>query len=313
MPKVIVADKAGSCYGVERALGLVRKVARESEGRVHTLGPLIHNGLVVEELASEGVEAVGEPEEAEAGATLVLRAHGVSPKVERRARAAGLVTVDATCPFVKKVHKAAERLERDGFQVVVVGERGHPEVEGTCGHVREALVVGMADELAGAEISRRVGVVAQTTLERVRLREVVSALVGRCEELRVVDTICEATRERQEAAAKLAGEVDAMVVVGGMASANTRHLADVCRRRCAATYQVEDERGIDPAWLAEARVVGLTAGASTPSDQIESVRSFIERGLASSLAEGVRGELRRSVVATYDDGTGEHACVTEEA
>ena len=253
--KVMVADKAGACYGVERALELARRAAEKATSPVHTLGALIHNPAVVAELAREGVSAVDRPEDAEPGSVLVMRAHGVTPDIERRAADGGLVIVDATCPFVKKVHRAVELLSNEGDQVVVVG--------------------GSSAELESLEFGRRVGVVAQTTLERSVLRDVVSALVGRCGELRVIDTICEATRERQQAAAELAAASDVMIVVGGRSSANTRHLADVCARHCAVTHHVESAEELDSAWFEGARTVGITAGASTPAEQIEAVRSAL--------------------------------------
>ncbi len=273
MARVEVAKAAGACFGVERALELVRRAARDAEGTdgtVHTLGPLIHNPGAVLELESLGVSAIASPADARAGDTLVLRAHGVTPEVEAQARKAGLAVVDATCPFVKRVHVDVERLAADGMQVLVVGESGHPEVEGTLGHVPGAVAVGSAEELAGVEVRRRVGVVAQTTLERAKLRDVVAALVGRCEELRVFDTICAATSERQEAAAALARKADVMVVLGGRNSANTRHLAEICSARCARTHHVEDEGELEPGWFEGADLVGVTAGASTPATQIES-------------------------------------------
>lgn len=275
--RVVVADRAGACFGVERALELAHRMAREATGPVRTLGPLIHNPVVVDELEAMGVGAVDAPEQVEAGYTLLMRAHGVTPEVERRARDAGAVVVDATCPFVKKVHVAAERLAADGYQVLVAGEKGHPEVEGTVGHAPGALVVGSAEDVEGLELARRVGVVAQTTLAHAVLRDVVGALVGRCEELRVVDTICAATNERQEAAAQLARNVDVMVVLGGRNSANTRHLADICREGCSRTHHVERADEIDAAWFVDAEVVGLTAGASTPAAQIEDARAHIDR------------------------------------
>ena len=276
MAQVIVADKAGACYGVERALKLARKAVAEATGPVRTLGPLIHNPAVVDELARAGVVAVESPAEAEQGSVLIMRAHGVTPEVERQAAEAGLATVDATCPFVKKVHKAAERLAREGYQVIIVGEAGHPEVEGTRGHAPEALVVGSTEEATSLAHVRKVGVVAQTTLERAVLRGVVAELVGRCDELRLVDTICEATSERQQAAAELAARADVMVVVGGRGSANTRHLADVCRARCEATHHIEGADELEAAWLGGADVIGVTAGASTPADQIEEVVTRIQ-------------------------------------
>ncbi len=273
---IMVADKAGACFGVERALELVRRTAHDAKGPVHTLGPLIHNPQVVEALSREGVSPVTDPEEARPGSTLVMRAHGVTPQVEHRAQGAGLITVDATCPYVKKVHVAVERLQKKGYEVLVVGEKGHPEVEGICGHASNARVVGSAADVASLEVGRRVGLVAQTTLERSVLRSVVCEFVGRCEELLVIDTICSATRERQEAAADLASRVDVMIVVGGRGSANTRHLADVCRAQCGCTYHVELADELDSSWFDGASAVGITAGASTPATQINEVRARVE-------------------------------------
>ena len=276
MARVVVAQEAGACFGVERALGMVREEAASAERPVHTLGPLIHNPTVVAELEAQGVSVVADPEDAQLGDTLFMRTHGVAPQVERRAQAHGLKVLDATCPFVKKVHRAAERLYGEGYQVIVVGEAGHPEVEGTVGHVPEALVVGHPAELKDVSLARKVGLVVQTTLAEQTLREVVAALVGRCEELRVVDTICDATAKRQAAAAELARKADVMVVIGGRNSANTTHLADICSKICARTHHIEVPSEVEASWFSGAALVGITAGASTPAAQIEATRSRVE-------------------------------------
>ena len=270
MAEVIVAREAGACYGVERALEMVLS-ASEGGSPLYTLGPLIHNPVVIADLERRGVHVVEDPAEVPAGATLVLRTHGVTPEVEQAARAAGAVVLDATCPFVKRAHRAAERLEREGYQVVVVGEAGHPEVEGTCGHASTATVVASPDELAELSFGRKVGVVVQTTMAHEKLRAIVSALVGRTDELRVIDTICEATAGHQGACAELAETVDVMVVVGGKNSANTTHLAEIARERCARTYHIEAPDELDAAWFAGAQRIGVTAGASTPAAHIEAV------------------------------------------
>lgn len=276
MTRIVVANEAGACFGVERALAMVIDEAHDARGPVHTLGPLIHNPVVVAELAAQGVGVVSEPEAAEAGSTLFMRTHGVPPVVEERARELGLTVVDATCPFVKKVHVAVERLVREGYQVMVVGETGHPEVEGTVGHAPGALVVGSASDVESLQVSRRVGLVVQTTLALKTLREVVDALVGRCEELRVINTICDATSKRQSAAQALAREADVMVVVGGRNSANTTHLADICSTACICTHHIETPDELDASWFREAELVGITAGASTPASHIDAVRECIE-------------------------------------
>ena len=204
-----------------------------------------------------------------------MRTHGVTPQVEAAARAAGVEVLDATCPYVKKAHLAAERLKRDGYQVVIVGEKGHPEVEGTLGHAPGALVINDASELDGVEVARRVGVVVQTTQTRACLSEVVTRLLGMAEETRVINTICAATTERQNAAAELSARADVMVVIGGRNSANTTHLAEICAAHCAHTHHIETADELEPAWFQGMGLIGITAGASTPGDQIESVRARI--------------------------------------
>ena len=276
MPEVRIAREAGACYGVERALQMVESAADEHSGAVHTLGPLIHNPRVVAELAEKGVDAVDAPEQA-AGDTLLLRTHGTAPAEEARARELCARVLDATCPFVKKVHLAAERLSGEGYQVVVVGEAGHPEVEATLPHAPGAVVVGSAEEAATLPRTRKVGVVVQTTARRALLADVVEALLGRAEEVRVINTICEATAGHQAAAEELAREADVMIVIGGRISANTTRLAEISAAHCPLTHHVEGADELCPEWFEGAGVIGITAGASTPASQIEAVRAEIER------------------------------------
>ena len=276
MPEIRVADEAGACYGVERALQMVESAAAEGAGVVHTLGPLIHNPRVISDLAARGVDAVGSPEEA-AGDTLLLRTHGTVPEEEARARELCSRVLDATCPFVKKVHLAAERLSSEGYQVVVVGEAGHPEVEATLPHAPGAVVVGSAEQAAALPHARKVGVVVQTTARRALLAEVVEALLGVAEEVRVINTICEATSGHQAAAERLAREADVMIVIGGRISANTTRLAEISAACCPRTHHVEGADELRAEWFSGAGLIGITAGASTPASQIEAVRTEIER------------------------------------
>ncbi len=270
MPRILVADEAGACYGVNRALQMVRDAACGTAGPIHTLGPLIHNPSVVAELERSGVGVVGSASDAPGG-TLVLRTHGVTPEEEAAARSAHDAVLDATCPFVIRAHSAAERLAAEGYQVLILGEEGHPEVEGTLGHAPQALIVGGPEDLEGVGLSRRVGLVVQTTQSRSRLRELACALIGRVDELRVVDTICEATTLRQASAARLAGQADAMVVVGGRMSANTRRLAQICEASCPRTHHIERASELEASWFDGAETIGVTAGASTPQSQIDEV------------------------------------------
>lgn len=273
-----IASEAGACYGVERALRMVEDAAKTSPVPVHTLGPLIHNPRVVADLALKGVTVVDSPEES-AGDTLLLRTHGVTPNEERRARKLCHDVLDATCPFVKKVHLAASRLYREGYQVVVVGEAGHPEVEATLPHAPGAVVVGDASEVADLPACKKIGVVVQTTQSRSNLEHVVSALLGRAEEVRVVNTICDATSGHQGACAELAARADVMIVIGGRISANTKRLTEIAAELCPRTYHIEGADELDPSWLDGAGLIGITAGASTPASQIDAVRSAIEAAI----------------------------------
>lgn len=273
--QIRVAAQAGACYGVNRALELASRCAGEGAGRVHTLGPLIHNPIVVSDLAARGVAEASSLDEIEDG-TVIIRSHGVVPKVIEDARARGLNVVDATCPYVKKVHAAAAKLVREGYDLVIVGESGHPEVEGIVGHAGgRTHVVGSAEDVGAIELGARVGVVVQTTQTARNLAEVVSALVPRVSELRVINTICAATSERQSAAGDLAREADCMVVVGGKNSGNTRRLAEICRAACPSTHHIEDASELDPEWFKGASLIGITAGASTPQSHIERVADAI--------------------------------------
>lgn len=276
-PRIEIARHAGVCYGVERALELAHRAGTDALPLVHTLGPLIHNPRVVNELEEAGVQMANRLEDIPAGA-VIIRAHGVAPVVEDEARERGLSVLDATCPYVKKVHVAAERLRAEGYQVIVVGEAGHAEVEGIMGHAGEgAVVVSGPEDLDGLKLAPKVGVVVQTTQTDERLTAVVSALLPRTREVRVVNTICKATHERQESAAELAARADVMVVIGGRNSGNTRRLAQICAVACPRTYHIESADEIDLSWFVDAELVGVTAGASTPERHIREVIDRIGR------------------------------------
>lgn len=276
-PSIRVAQHAGVCFGVKRALEEASKVLAEQDGSIHTLGELIHNPRVVQDLEQQGAHVAHSVDEVKDG-TLIIRAHGVAPQVKQAAKDAGLHVVDATCPFVKRVQDHARSLYRDGYQVVIVGEAGHPEVEGILGCTDgKACIVSSAQEVEFLDISSRVGVVVQTTQTSKNLREVVDALLLRAREVRVFDTICSATNERQEAARALAATCDLMLVIGGRNSGNTRRLFQICHDVCPCTYHIEDAREIDPKWVACASNIGITAGASTPQGQIDDVLSTLKQ------------------------------------
>ncbi len=274
--EIRAAAQAGACYGVNRALEMAQQCARDAAGAVHTLGPLIHNPLVVSDLAEQGVAVADTLDDVYSG-TVIIRSHGVVPAVIKQAQARGLTVIDATCPYVKKVHAAAAKLVREGYDLVIVGESGHPEVEGIVGHAGgRAHVVGSADDVPALALGKQVGVVVQTTQTAQNLAAVVAALAPRVHELRVINTICAATSERQQAAGELAREADCMVVVGGKNSGNTRRLAQICRAACPRTYHIEDAAELEAAWFTGARLIGVTAGASTPQAHIERVVATLD-------------------------------------
>lgn len=275
MAEIRVADKAGACYGVERALELAWAAATGTSEEAFTLGPLIHNPRVVSSLDAMGVHEVSTVDEA-AGSILILRTHGVTPHEEQLAQKMCARVIDATCPFVKKVHVAVEKLMGEGYQVLVVGESGHPEVEATLAHAPGALAVCSAEEARALDLGPRIGIVVQTTQSLATLEAVLAVIDDGTREVKLVNTICEATSSRQEDAARLASEVDAMVVIGGRNSANTTRLAEICKAICGKTFHIEQAEELQGAWFAGAASIGVTAGASTPSSQIASVVETLE-------------------------------------
>lgn len=275
--KIVVASCAGACYGVQRACDLTWDAVGRGES-VATLGPLIHNPTVVEALAQAGVRVVGSPDEIEGG-TVVIRSHGVAPEIRQKVKGLASKLVDATCPFVAKAQRQGEKLAALYGTVIVIGEAGHPEVEGLCAFVARAggrsVVVSGPSDLPPV-LSGPVGVLVQTT-QRVRVvDEVLDALRQREVPFDVSDTICHATTQRQDAAARLASISDAMVVIGGRNSSNTTRLAEICLALCPKTHHVESADELKRDWFASCRTVGITAGASTPESQVLDVVEHLE-------------------------------------
>jgi 4-hydroxy-3-methylbut-2-enyl diphosphate reductase len=283
MRTVIVAKAAGFCYGVQRAVDLALEARRERFGRLTSLGPIVHNGQVVDRLRAEGVEAAADLGAIHEGA-VILSAHGVAPEVEARAKAQGLEVVDVTCPFVTRVHRTAKQLVEDGYQLLLLGEPDHAECKGIVGAVQGCVTVvtGPEDVLA-LKLSRRVGVVTQTTQKADVFAAVVAEVSKRVFDVRAYNTICNATDELQDAAVEMARQVEVAIVVGGRNSANTGRLREICEEQGIPAYHVESAEEIREEWLDGARTVGVTAGASTPDWLIEQVARRLNGG---SLPEG---------------------------
>lgn len=274
--KIYVAEQAGFCFGVKRAYNLAAEAAKEKQKLVYTLGPLIHNPQVVERLKHSGVEVVAEAEDAQSG-TLIVRSHGAPPHVFEKARYLGVSLIDATCPFVKKAQKRAQQLEREGYAVLVVGEKDHPEVKSIVGYLHQpAKVVGSTEELLNWKIPRKVGIIAQTTQSMNNLNKIVGMILEDAHEIKIFNTICNSTINRIESARKLAEKVDIMLVVGGKNSANTTRLAQVVKEVLPESYHIEVPEEIDSRWLDGKESVGISAGASTPEWIISAVISHLQ-------------------------------------
>jgi small subunit ribosomal protein S1 len=277
--KVMLADKAGFCFGVKRAINTAFEAA--PKGNVYCLGPLIHNPQEVERLRQAGVRTVEDLSSLHPGDHLIIRSHGVPPQVLAQARNKGLTIIDLTCPFVGKAQRDAEALYKEGYQVVVVGEKKHPEVQSILGYAGgNSLVLETVEDVADTKFQPRLGIVAQTTQSYGNFSEIVLKLLSLSKELKVFNTICNSTKERQDSARVLAGQVDVMLVVGGRNSANTGRLVSVCRQTGKPTYHIEVADEIRPEWLEGVARVGVTAGASTPDWVLENVLNKLKSGKA---------------------------------
>jgi 4-hydroxy-3-methylbut-2-enyl diphosphate reductase len=276
---VRIAKTAGFCWGVRRTVDKVMEVADHALGPVVTLGPIIHNPQAVTRMREKGVGTVNAVSEVAAGTTVVVRTHGAVKEEMARARSRGLDLVDGTCPYVKFPQAMAERLSREGYHIVVVGDANHAEVKGVVSYCEGPVTVVKPGDAVPEFKAKKVAVLAQTTCIGADFERVVGSLALRHMEVRAVNTICNDTDERQADARALAAEVDAVVVVGGKNSANTRHLAEICRAIQPRTWHVETEAELRPEWFAGCRVVGLSAGASTPDWVVEGVAAWL-RALA---------------------------------
>jgi 4-hydroxy-3-methylbut-2-enyl diphosphate reductase len=273
---VLVADQAGYCFGVRRALDMATESLSHQKKNVYSFGPIIHNPQVVEEFRKKGMIPVDSIDEIERG-VLIIRSHGVEKELLDLASEKGLEVVDATCPFVKNAQRLAQKLSEEGYRVVIAGERAHPEVKGIMSYAGDdPVVVKDAAEIEGESMGQKVGVLSQTTQPKESFIEVVKVVLDSAHECRAFNTICNATLSRQEAAMELAETVDAMFVVGGKNSANTRRLAELCASTGCETHHIELPEEILPEMICGKQRIGISAGASTPSAHVEAAKKICE-------------------------------------
>lgn len=276
--EILVAKRAGFCFGVKRAVDIVFK---RSEGRIeglYTFGPIIHNPQVIEKLRERGVIPVEDIDRDDIK-TLIIRTHGIPLNLLEEASKRGYEIIDATCPFVKKAQDYAKLLKEEGYQVIILGDKEHPEVKGLVSYAGEnAIVINgtepSCESLKG--IRNRVGVIVQTTQPVDNLRRLVSMLIEHTKELKIYNTICNSTALRLKETEELAKKVDIMIVVGGRNSANTTQLANLCRSIPIKTYHIETADELEREWFKGAERVGITAGASTPEWIIREVERKIK-------------------------------------
>jgi len=276
--RILRAARLGLCFGVRDAIALALEHA--DAGPLTILGDLVHNPTVLDALKAKGV-AVAQDVSHVTTQTLMVTAHGTSERTLARTRALGLTVIEATCPLVHVAHRAVMTLAREGYHVVIVGQRNHVEVRGLTGDLDPgtfSVVLDEADVLA-LEEHPRVGVAAQTTQQIEKVRHVVDLIRRRFphSEVRFMDTVCKPTKERQTAAVEMARQADVVIVVGGRSSNNTRELVKTCERYCARVFHVQTDADLRAEWFEAAELVGLTAGTSTPDDVIDRVEAGIRR------------------------------------
>jgi 4-hydroxy-3-methylbut-2-enyl diphosphate reductase len=285
--EILLARDMGFCWGVRRAIDIMENAAAE-KGEIISVGPIVHNPQVVKELEDRGIRVDVKP--ADASKPVAITAHGVGPEVLDEVRATGAEIIDGTCPIVTRSQRWARKMAEAGFTVVVFGDPEHREVRGVLGWAGEKGIAVRDGEPPPARLPARIAVISQTTQSPDRFSAFVAGLlrerIGEISELRLVNTLCDVTSSQQAAARELAAEVDLMLVVGGRASANTRHLLEVCLEEGATSHHIESAAELERAWFSGVERVGVTAGASTPDSAVEAVVERV-REIALGMQEPV--------------------------
>lgn len=267
--EIIVAKNSGLCYGVKRALNLAKETRHERNGKVLTLGDLIHNPRVIVDLKKQGIHSIENLNELKKG-TIIIRSHGISPEVYESLEEKKMEIVDATCPIVKRIQKLVEILAENKEEIIIVGNKDHPEIKGLIGFSQErGIIVENETQVKHLPHKKKRAVLAQSTQDLYIFGKIVAALIEKTEELRVYNTICHSTQTRQKSTSELASQVDTLFIVGGKNSSNTQKLYQISRRILPKTYFVENAEQITPEMLKRAKKIGISGGASTPHEAIQ--------------------------------------------
>lgn len=277
--EIRLAESAGFCFGVKRAVDMVYGAIKK-EKKVYTYGPIIHNDEVVNDLKENGVQVIDSLEELESldKGIIIIRSHGISKAEYDKIKESGFEILDATCPFVKKIHNQVCEKSKIGYHIIIIGNDGHPEVEGIKGWCKNNFtVIGSTEDAQMLNISgpKRFFVIAQTTFNYKKFKDVVEIITKKDYDILALNTICNATEERQMEARRLAGTSDAMIVIGGKQSSNTQKLYEICKEECDDTYYIQTLVDLDLNKLRSFRSVGITAGASTPNNIIKEVQIHV--------------------------------------
>ncbi len=277
--EVILAETAGFCFGVKRAVDQVYEQIRTGK-KIYTFGPIIHNENVVEDLEKKGVRVIDNVDELAmlTEGSVVIRSHGVSKDVYELIQKQGLEIVDATCPFVKKIHRIVEKESKQGCQIIIIGNDSHPEVEGIKGWCEKPAIVVESKEQAEQVTlpqNQKICIVSQTTFNYNKFQELVEIICKKGYDINVVKTICNATEERQTEAAEVARKVNTMIVIGGTHSSNSRKLYEICKAECENTFFIQTLKDLQSELTVPVGPVGITAGASTPNNIIEEVQNYV--------------------------------------
>jgi 4-hydroxy-3-methylbut-2-enyl diphosphate reductase len=279
--EIIIAKNSGLCYGVKRALQLAKKTRHQSSGQVFTLGELIHNPRVIADLEKEGVRSTENLASIREG-TVIIRSHGVAPAIYKILKKKNIKIIDATCPIVKKIQKLVEKLAQENEEIIIVGNKEHPEIKGLIGYSSNKGKI-IENEVQAHSLPRKKtrAVLAQSTQDLFLFGAVVVALIEKTEELKVYNTICHSTQTRQKSTLDLASQVDILFIVGGKNSSNTSKLYQISKRILPQTYFIEHARQITPRLLKRAKRVGISGGASTPpeaiAEAVAKIRNSFER------------------------------------
>ena len=278
--EVVVAEHAGFCFGVTKAVDTVYEQISNKKQNIYTFGPIIHNEIVVSDLESKGVKVIEDVSELKgvSEGTVIIRSHGVTKEVHDSLEKTGLEIIDATCPFVKRIHRIVEEESSKGKSIIVVGSKSHPEVEGIVSYANGPVYVVESPEMAekfSADRNADYTVVSQTTFNKNKFQETIEILHNYGYNINIVNTICNATDERQTEAEEIASRADVMIVIGGAHSSNSRKLYEICAARCDRTYFIQTLDDLKLEIPDGARLVGITAGASTPKNIIEEVQKHV--------------------------------------